>query len=94
MKTETKYLFQDLCWFEKNAFMDQDGDFWKTEEGREDYLRNVDSGGHARDLTKKDQIVFTDDIGMVINEESMPMEDCQWGVKKVLTKETHPEYWL
>ncbi len=84
---ETKYLLQNLSWFQENAFIDSEGNFWEYEEDAIDYSENYEN------ITHWDKIIYSEDIGKVFGKDNLN-EDFYWGVKMIVTSQSHPEYFL
>ncbi len=82
----TKYIIQNLEWFQENAFIDSEGNFWEYEEDAivfENY----------ENITRWDKIIYNEDIGKILDKDNLN-EDFYWAVKMIVTSENHPEYFL
>ena len=93
-------------WFEKNAFEDEDGDYWETEKAYLKYKKELnkdlgESGSTARlhelstyfclDNTNLNDL---DDWYGIVDVTNEPKENYEWGIKKRLPKSKYPEYYL
>ncbi len=79
-------------WLNKNAYEDTDGDYWKTQNDR-DQFENEES--EPLSISK---LIYVDSIGKTFTEEEfisqMLDSDVKWAVNLIVTQESHPEYYL
>ena len=81
---------QSLEWLEKNAYKDEDQDWWETEA---DYNEWDDADGYDGA-----HLFYGGDEGAIWDTERYLKESkeskLEWAVELVYTKETHPERFL
>ncbi len=87
----TKFKLKPLEWFKENTYVDAEGDYWRTEEGRNEYY-NLDSR-YTSDYIELYQIkqnVLSE--SEYYSHNKIPRYD--WCLEKVLTPTTDPEYFI
>jgi len=93
-------LIQPKEWFEKNAYEDEDGDYWGSEKQYKAYKKELNKDSHDSEKLHKlstyfclDNTLLDDWYGIVdiTNEQKQYYE---WAVKKKLPKSKYPEYYL
>lgn len=89
-----KVRFKPLEWFECNAFIDIDGEYWETPELRDSYNigEDYELPFDSVDTAKCVQLVTIN--GRVWDVLVDHLEIKMWGIKSVYTREDNPEYFI
>ena len=88
--THIRAILHPKDWFEEYCYMDQDSDWFLTEEIYELYSHYDGNGSNPYAIYIGDEHVVK---GYIDYYESDTLR-YGWAVDKLVTKENHPEYWL
>ena len=93
-------LIQPKEWFEKNAYTDEDGDYWETEKAYLKYKKELYKDSHDSEKLHKLSTYFCleytnlDDWYGIVDVTNEKKKYYEWGIKKKLPKSKYPEYYL
>ncbi|MCD6435248.1 MAG: hypothetical protein J7L15_02490 [Clostridiales bacterium] len=85
---------QNIEWFTKNCYMDNDGDWWRHKELQDLYYNHNHVDGDNLHATYLDTLGTMDIIGKISEAEFKDFKHWGWAVEKYITKEENPEYFL
>ena len=82
------YLIHSLEHLKAYFYEDTEGDFWENEEAHAKWTRLSIAAAAATPM----EWIYPHEIGRVV--PAGPNRDIMWAVDEIITKETHPEYYL
>ena len=95
LQRELKYqkkicLLYPLEWYKKNCYQDEDGDFWENKKRWKKWTKDRENDENALYIDDVD----VDDGFLDVDFGKKKRKRLSWGIKDVISKKTHPEYYL
>jgi len=87
------YQLQDQEWFDKNAYQDLDGDYWKDKADFDEFDDSIEAHQYC-----DQHLVFECNVNLLMTRRQYILESKEskfgWAIKKIYTLEEYPEMFL